>query len=360
MPEPLALYRKYRPQSFAEVIGQDHIVKTLEGALGGGQVAHAYLFAGSRGTGKTSVARILARALGTAPEDLYEIDGASSRGVDEIRELREAVRTSPFISRYKVYIIDEVHMLTREAFNALLKTLEEPPAHVIFILATTEAHKLPETIVSRCQVFTFRRPTLAELAQVAAEAAAGEGFKIEPAAAELLALLADGSYRDALGALQKALAVSADRKIVRTEIEAVLGAPRASLVRQLVVALLDGELAPALAAVREVVAANQTVKLFLKLVLRDLRLAMLQKYAPAVAAPLLAAAGVAAAAELRQLAAHPRAGELPNILRELLVAYEEIDRSYLPELPLELALVRLLAPDRLVYNEKQKKGGDDR
>src|SRR3989344_9526545 len=154
----LALYRKYRPREWGEVVGQEHIVEALKGALALGRVSHAYLFAGARGTGKTSVARILARALKTADIDLHEIDAASNRKIEDARELREAVLSLPFASPYKVYILDEVHMLTKEAFNALLKTLEEPPKHVVFILATTEIDKLPETIVSRCEIHSFRTP----------------------------------------------------------------------------------------------------------------------------------------------------------------------------------------------------------
>ncbi|MFA6992937.1 MAG: AAA family ATPase, partial [Candidatus Gracilibacteria bacterium] len=156
MSEQTALYRKYRPQSFKDVIGQDHVVKTLEGALKLGNIFHAYLFAGSRGTGKTTLARIVAAELGASGNDIYEIDAASNNGVDEMRALNEAVNTMPFNSPYKVYIFDEVHMFSKSAFNALLKTLEEPPKHVIFILATTEMDKLPETVVSRCQVFQLK------------------------------------------------------------------------------------------------------------------------------------------------------------------------------------------------------------
>src|SRR5258706_4881767 len=153
--ETLSLYRKYRPNDWDEVLGQDHVVKVLDGSINNGKVAHAYLFSGSRGTGKTSVARIFARALGTSENDIYEIDAASNRGIDDIRELREDVRVLPFESKHKVYIIDEVHMLTKEAWGALLKTLEEPPEHAIFVLATTELGKVPETIRSRCQTFEF-------------------------------------------------------------------------------------------------------------------------------------------------------------------------------------------------------------
>ncbi|MFA5841932.1 MAG: AAA family ATPase, partial [Candidatus Paceibacterota bacterium] len=174
-PGNVAFYRKYRPDTFGKVLGQDHIVSVLKSAVESGSTVHAYLFAGSRGTGKTSVARILSRELGTSENDLYEIDAASNRGIDDVRALKEAVQALPFESRYKVYIVDEVHMLTKEAFNALLKTLEEPPKHVVFILATTELGKLPETIISRCQVFNFRKPSEQVLKDLVLDIAQAEG-----------------------------------------------------------------------------------------------------------------------------------------------------------------------------------------
>ena len=188
----LALYRKYRPASFAEVRDQEHIVSVLEGAIKKKQIPHALLFAGSRGTGKTTLARIFAREIGTSEIDLYEIDAASNRGIDDIRELKEAVHTLPYESARKVYIIDEVHMLTKEAFNALLKTLEEPPAHVVFILATTEEDKLLDTIKSRCQVFRFRAPSRGVLAKTVIDVAKKEGFKLKLEAADLIGVEADG------------------------------------------------------------------------------------------------------------------------------------------------------------------------
>src|SRR5665647_129786 len=187
----LALYRKYRPKNWKEVLGQDHIIKVLESSVESNKVSHAYLFVGSRGTGKTSVARIFASEIGVSANDMYEIDAASNRGIDDIRELRDGARVLPFDSKYKVYIIDEVHMLSKDAWGALLKTLEEPPKHVIFILATTELQKVPDTIVSRCQVFTFRKPTDSILTSVVTNVAKKEGFELDAGSAELLAILAD-------------------------------------------------------------------------------------------------------------------------------------------------------------------------
>src|SRR3990167_3232652 len=226
MKKDAVLYRKYRPQTFSDVIGQDHVVKVLEGALKQGNISHAYLFAGSRGTGKTSVARIIARELKCEIEDVYEIDAASNRGIDDIREIRESVNTLPFRSPYKVYIVDEVHMLTKEAWNAFLKTLEEPPRHVIFIMATTEAHKLPETVVSRCECFAFKKPTHGTLVEAILKIVKAEKYEIEKKSASLIATLADGSFRDAFGILQKAMHSSEDKKLPHTEIEKVLGAPK--------------------------------------------------------------------------------------------------------------------------------------
>lgn len=201
----IALYRKYRPQSFDNVVGQEQLVTLLQSAIKQKKVSHAYLFCGGRGTGKTTVARIFAHDIGCNSEDIIEIDAASNRGIDEIRELREAVRTAPFSSPYKVYIVDEAHMLTKEAANALLKTLEEPPSHVIFILATTDPEKLPATIVSRCQKIVFQSPDIQTLARQLVYVADKEGKSIDSATSELIARHGKGSYRDALGVLEQVL-----------------------------------------------------------------------------------------------------------------------------------------------------------
>lgn len=205
-----ALYRKHRSKSFDEVVGQDHITTTLKNALKKGTISHAYLFTGPRGVGKTSVARLLAYAVNDLPYneqeshlDIIEIDAASNRRIDEVRDLRDKIHIAPTSGKYKVYIIDEVHMLTKEAFNALLKTLEEPPAHVIFILATTEAYKLPETIISRTQRFTFRPIDYSQMSKHLAEVAKQEKIKIEPPALDLIASHSEGSLRDGLSMLDQ-------------------------------------------------------------------------------------------------------------------------------------------------------------
>jgi DNA polymerase-3 subunit gamma/tau len=232
------LYRTYRPAKWSEVVGQDHIVGALKDAIENKRISHAYLFSGSRGTGKTTVARILAKSLGTADEDVYEIDAASNRGIDDIRELREHVAVSPFSSVYKVYIIDEVHMLSKDAWNALLKTLEEPPKHVIFILATTELDKVPDTIISRCQTFSFRKPAREIIRKEVVSIAKKEGYELDSGASDLIALLGDGSFRDALGMLEKVISTSPDKKVSREEVENITGAPRAGSVNSFVSALI--------------------------------------------------------------------------------------------------------------------------
>ena len=221
----LSLYRRWRPQRFADIVGQDEIVRTVRNAVVAEEVAHAYLFAGERGIGKTSIARILARAvncldpidgepcnlcancttiLGNRSLDIVEIDGASNRGIDHIRRLREEVSFTPTDLKMKVYIIDEVHMLTNEAFNALLKTLEEPPPHVVFAFATTEPHKVPRTVISRCQAFLLRRIPLAEIARQLARVAVAEGTHLSDGAVNLIARRASGGMRDALVMLEQA------------------------------------------------------------------------------------------------------------------------------------------------------------
>lgn len=240
-----ALYRKYRSTSLSEIVGQEHITTALEQAITTNRVSHAYLFTGPRGTGKTSIARILAYAINELPYstepqlDIIEIDAASNRRIDEIRDLRDKVYIAPTSSKYKVYIIDEVHMLTREAFNALLKTLEEPPAHVIFILATTDAHKLPETIISRTQRYSFRPVEKQKVIDHLSHIAKQEKIKIDDAALELLAEHGEGSFRDSISMLDQ-VSNSAD-KVTYDMVREQLGIPPIDGVRKVVSSLSNGQ-----------------------------------------------------------------------------------------------------------------------
>jgi len=355
----LALYRKYRPKTFKEVVGQDHIVKVLESSVETNKVSHAYLFVGSRGIGKTSVARIFAKEIGVSENDLYEIDAASNRGIEDIRALRDGARVLPFDSKYKVYIIDEVHMLSKDAWGALLKTLEEPPKHVIFILATTEVHKVPETIVSRCQVFVFRKASDIASKNMILEVAKQEGFELDAGSAELMAILGDGSFRDALGTLQKVLNFSVDAKgkkiskITRADVEKITGAPKSVLVNNFISAIASKNLENGILTIKKAAAENLDMKLYTKLIIQKFRMAVILKYAPklfkdlpAGEAGMVGDLGEEDLEFLKGLVKEDKEGLLRSkALSILLEAYSDIDRAFISELPLELALVKILAKE---------------
>jgi len=335
------LYRAYRPSDWKEVRGQAQVTDTLEKSIKNGKIAHAYLFSGGRGTGKTSVARILAAKLGVSDKDLYEMDAASNRGIDDIRELREGVYAMPFESKYKFYIIDEAHMLTKEAWNAFLKTLEEPPAHAIFVLATTERDKVPETIQSRCEVYTFKQPTREILASIVTDIAKKEGYSLERSAAELVALLAEGSFRDALGILQKVLAVTKDKKIDVAEVEAVSGAPRGEIVRQILSALAIKDAPSALKAMNIAIGENMDARTLCKLLIHRMRVVLLMRYAPALSDELGSELTEADLAFAQELSKEPAVNS--DMLRTLLEAYGTMAYAAVPHLPLELAIVDVCA-----------------
>ena len=297
--EYLVLARKFRPQTFEDVAGQEHVVKTLRNSIGQDRVAHAFLFSGPRGVGKTSVARILAKSLNcekgpTATPcnvcsncreitngsslDVREIDGASNRGIDEIRELRENVKFAPAASKYKIYIIDEVHMLTREAFNALLKTLEEPPAHVIFIFATTESHKVPATILSRCQCYDFRRISLHEIAANLARVAATEGIKISPSALLWIAEAGDGSMRDAQSIFDQVISY-AGMNIKDDDVEESLGLADRKYLFRLSEAVLQRDAGACLIILEEAYLAGIDMKHFYQILVKHFRNLLLVKIA---------------------------------------------------------------------------------
>jgi DNA polymerase-3 subunit gamma/tau len=300
---PKVLYNKYRSSDFDQLVGQEHITKTLKNAVKTGKISHAYLFVGSRGTGKTSTARILAKALNCKKLkkdgnpcsecdsclaisegkflDLIEIDAASNRGIDQIRELKERIEFSPIEGKYKIYIIDEVHMLTKEAFNALLKTLEEPPKHVIFILATTDVHKLPATILSRCQRYDFKLGTQKEITQTIEMVAKGEGVKLDKGAINLLVENANGSYRDALSLLDVVVSGQLNSEkpevVVESEVRKVLGIPDTTMVYHLLDNLIKGNNLKSLELIEELENKGINFQQFVKYILVMLQDILIKK-----------------------------------------------------------------------------------
>lgn len=351
-----ALYRQWRPRDFEGLVGQEHVSVTLKNAIMSGRISHAYLFTGPRGTGKTSTAKVLAKALNceegpTATPcnhcrscelindgvamDVYEIDAASNRGIDEIRDLRENVKFSPAQSRYKIYIIDEVHMLTNEAFNALLKTLEEPPAHVVFVLATTEPHRIPATILSRCQRYDFRRVGVRELTDHLTHIARESGIDATPEAIRLIALQSDGGVRDAVSILDQCSVLGNDG-VGEKEVRDLLGLVGQEAVYRLYGAIADGDGAAGLTVLEEQMVLGKDARQLLIELAGYCRSLMLFRAAPNLDSPVLAAYG------RDRLTADSRRLEHEALVRLVELFYEAANNarwSVDPRITAEMALL---------------------
>ena len=268
------LYRKYRPKDFNDIFGQEEVVSSLESSIKNKKIAHAYLFSGGRGSGKTSVARIFAEKIGTKKEDIYEIDAASNRKIDEVRSIRDTIEVLPSFSQYKVYIIDEVHMLTKEASNALLKTLEEPPKHVIFILATTEKEKILDTIKSRCQIFDFKNANLEDSKKLVKKIAKKEEVDIDDKSIEFVAKLGNGSFRDTVSFLQKVISIF-NKKIVFEEIDGIFQKNNQKLEDEFLKALNENKKEDSFKIYSEVLKSNIDFNYFLEAILEKVRISLL-------------------------------------------------------------------------------------
>jgi DNA polymerase III subunit gamma/tau len=357
-----ALYRVWRPQRFEDVVGQEHVTQTLKNAIKEGHLSHAYLFHGPRGTGKTSAAKILAKAVncehGPAPEpcnecelcrriteggvmDVMEIDAASNRGVDEIRDLRDKVKYAPTEVRYKVYIIDEVHMLTTEAFNALLKTLEEPPGHVIFILATTEPHKLPPTIISRCQRFSFRRITFERIVGRLKQVLESMNVSYEERAVWAVAQAADGGMRDALSLLDQALAYAGER-LDEEAVLSVTGGTGGRAVAELFRRLSAGNAAEALQQLSDCVSEGLEPDKLVEDLIQLVRDLLVYKAAPGLEEIKVS---LAMHGDLPELAEKLSVKRLTRMMDILVQASQQMKWTPHPRFMLETAVIRLAGAD---------------
>jgi len=359
--------RKYRPQMFAELIGQEHVKTTLENAIAQQRIAHGYIFSGQRGTGKTTVARILARCLnceqgptaspcgkcascleiqGGSGVDVIEIDAASNRGINEMRELRENVRYRPARDRYKIFIVDEAHQITSEAFNALLKTLEEPPEWVVFILCTTEAHKIPSTISSRCQQFSFRSVDFAELIGRIQWIAQQEGIQADDEVLSVLAQAGEGSVRDSLSALDQAIACCG-AKLDAAQVRELLGMFSIDSLDRVAQALRDGDARRMLEVVAGLEANGRSLQHFARELARYFRNLLVVKIAGSTDTARLVAASPNERARLFETAGQFSEEDLTRYLQLSLDLFKDLQASLQPRLHLEMGLLRMVHAGKL-------------
>ncbi len=355
----LVLYRKYRPKNFSEFIGQEHIVQTLTNAIKGGMISHAYLFSGPRGTGKTTLARLLAKAIncedpkGFEPcnkcfscqeidsgraMDLIEVDAASQTGVDNIRDLKEGIRFVPTRLKYKVFIIDESHQLSKSAANALLKTLEEPPSHAIFILATTEPRKVISTIISRCQRFDFRKLRIEEIVKKLERDVKNEDMKVEKAALELVAQAARGSIRDGESMLDQVLAFSGDREIKARDIKEILGLIETNLVSQFFDLIIKKDAKSAIHFLHETLEKGIAPQEFTRALIEYMRQALLLKMSGGQS-QITAGLTQEEIAKLGGQIAKTTVEQITKTIEEFLEANSKIKYASIPQLPIELAII---------------------
>ncbi len=360
----VSVYRRWRPKSFEEIIGQERITRTLQNAIKAGRTSHAYLFAGHRGTGKTTTARILAKALncvhGPTPTpcnacsqceaitrgfsmDVIEIDGASNTSVDDVRDLKEKIVLAPTEGRHKIYIIDEVHMLSTSAFNALLKTLEEPPAHAVFVLVTTEPHRIPATVLSRCQRFDFRRVSFSEISARLRTIADREGIAIDDAALAQVVRSADGSVRDGESVLDQ-LSAYTGGQVDRDLVISVLGLIDDDVAAAFADATLDRDMATAMRLAQETADSGKDIRQVLRTLLEQFRDLLIVKTCGQAASEILDAP----AERLARIASQAERASVPDLLRAVRVLNEAVSDarwSTQPRLALEVALIRLARPE---------------
>ncbi len=359
----LVLYRKYRPQSFSEVMGQEHVVTTLTNSILGNNISHAYLFSGPRGSGKTTIARLFAKAvncesrngfepcnkcpscleiMASKSMDLIEIDAASHRGIDDIRELREGIKFAPVKSKYKIFIIDESHQLTKDAANALLKTLEEPPSHAVFLLATTEAHKMISTIISRCQRFDFKKLQTPEIIKKLEFISKKENVKFEDSALSLIALNSRGSFRDAESLLDQCMSFSGNGQTVKTQdIKELLGIVEVGQIAQFVDFLIEKNTKGAVTSLNTMTDSGIDLQEFTKTLVFYLRQSLLSK----INSDFLNIQNSGFSAEevekLKIQTANLPQKDIQNMLELFIDAENRIKYSSVTQLPLELAIINI-------------------